>query len=491
MNSDFQLDQFIQQAPSAPSGVSSKASFGSAAGTVLVVCPSHRDRRELAILADASRYRLLFHDYASSELEGMVAPAPKHVAAGPVHEEVERIVAAAVCAGVDAVVSTDDYPGSTLAAILAQRLGLPGTPVVADLLCQHKYQSRLIQQRAQPDAVPPFALLERGVAPELPFPFFIKPVKSFFSVGAYQVDDAQALRVLVPRATLPEAFFEPLNALLERYAGIPSGLTNVLAEGLLTGSQATFEGFAFEGHVHPVGVVDSVMFRGSLAFEKFEYPSALPQAVQDRMARVAARVMKAAGFTHGLFNIEFCYDSQHDRLAIVEINPRMASQFADLYEKVDGFSTYSLLLDLALNRRPTLCHGAGRRAAAASCVLRRFEDARVLTCPSDDELQSIRQAHPDARIEVLASPSEHLSQQLQDGCSFRYGIVSVGGGSREEVLAIFDWCRRRLTFTFERPASPIAVPHVAPLPARTPAQRTPAQRARHGGATAAPIGDVK
>lgn len=458
--------------------MSPNADGGNAAGTVLVVCPSHRDHRELSILAEASRYHLVFHDYASIELEDMVSPEPRRIAVGPVHEEVERIVAKAVSAGVDAVVSTDDYPGSTLAAIVAQRLRLPGTPVVADLLCQHKYQSRLIQQRAQPDAVPPFALLQPGLAPEMPFPFFIKPVKSFFSVGAYQIDDVEALRDLAPRATLPKAFFKPLNALLERYAGIPVGQSNVLAEGLLTGSQATFEGYAFEGHVHPVGVVDSIMFPGTSVFERFEYPSALSQAVQEEMAEVAARVMEAIGFTHGQFNIEFCYDSERNRLGIVEINPRMASQFADLYEKVDGFNSYSLLLDLALGRRPTLRHRAGRHAAAASCVLRLFEDALVVKGPPQDELESISQAHADVRIEVLVSAGERLSQQLQDGCSFRYGVVSVGGRSREDVLTIFDWCRQRLTFTFERPASPAVVSHGSPL---GPAQRRNAHQLAGSG----------
>ena len=424
------------------------------------------------MLAEANSYRLIFHDYASIELEEMVSPAAKCISAGPVHEEVERIVVKAASAGVVAVVSTDDYPGSTLAAIVAQRLSLPGTPVVADLFCQHKYQSRLIQRLAQPDAVPPFALLRPGIAPEMPFPFFIKPVKSFFSVGAYQVDNMEALLEVMPHATLPEAFFKPLNALLERYAGLVLGRSNVLAEGLLTGSQVTFEGYAFEGQVHPVGVVDSIMFPGTRVFERFEYPSALSQAVQEEMAEVAACVMEAIGFTHGQFNIEFCYDSELNKLGIVEINPRMASQFADLYEKVDGFNSYSLLLDLAMGRRPTLRRRAGRHAAAASCVLRRFEDALVVKGPSQDELESVSRAHVDVRIEVLVSAGERLSQQLQDGRSFRYGIVSVGGRSREDVLTIFDWCRQRLTFTFEQPASPAAVSHDSPLGASTVAQCT-------------------
>lgn len=208
--------------------------------------------------------------------------------------------------------------------------------------------------------------------------------------------------------------------------------------------------------MHPLGVVDSVMFPGTLAFERFEYPSTLAPAVQQRMAETASRVMRAAGFTHGLFNIEFCYDAKHERLAIVEINPRMASQFADLYEKVDGFNTYAVLLDLALGRQPALPRGTGRHAVAASCVLRRFDDARVLQLPSEGDLQRIGERHPDARIEILAGIGERLSQQLQDGRSFRYGVVSVGARSREDVLAAFDWCRRSLPFAFE-PAAPARI----------------------------------
>ena len=438
--------------------------------SALVICPSHRDRRELPPAAQAGVLRLHFHDYASIELEEMVAPTPRNVAPACVHDEIERIVLAGAANNVDAVLSSDDYPGSTLAAIVANRLGLPGTPVAADLLCQHKYFSRLIQRRASPDATPQFALLEPGTVPELAFPFFIKPVKSFFSVGAFHIDDLHTLRELTPRATLPEPFFRPLDALLERYVGLKPCGSRVLAEGFLAGSQATFEGYAFEGSVHPVGIVDSVMHPGTIAFERFDYPSTLPKSVQSRMAEVAASVMDALGFTHGLFNIEFRYDAALDRLGIVEINPRMASQFADLYEKVDGYSTYSVLLDLALGFRPSLLKRAGRHAAASSCVLRTFEDARVLSCPSKEEVQKILDVYPDARVEVLAEAGDLLSEQLQDGCSFRYAIVNIGGQNRGDVSQNFNWCRERLTFCFERAAATRS--SKAPAVNGTPPKRT-------------------
>lgn len=422
--------------------------FTSRPPTVLVVCATRRDRRELTSLGRGD-ISFVFHDYASSELEEMVAPAARFTRPRPVLEEIEAMVEAALTGRVEAVVSTDDYPGSTLAAILAARLSLPGTPATADLMCQHKYHSRQIQRHAQPDAVPPFALLEDPEWPPLPFPFLIKPVKSFFSVGAWSVDGAEALRKLALLASLPEPFFAPLDVLLHRYAGVAPTPSRVLAEGLLCGTQCTFEGYVDQGQVHPIGIVDSIFFPGTPSFQRFEYPSGLPKTVRDRIAAVTGRVLEAIGFSHGMFNIEFRYDRASDTLGIVEINPRMASQFADLYEKVDGVNTYSVLVDLALGRQPSINRGGGRHAMAASCVLRRFDDARVLRAPGRGELARIKERHPDARVEVLAGAGEQLSAQMQDGRSFRYGVVNLGGRDRGDILAAFDWCCQQLGFVFE------------------------------------------
>ena len=61
--------------------------------------------------------------------------------------------------------------------------------------------------------------------------------------------------------------------------------------------------------------------------------------------------MSGLGFDNCMFNIEMMYDAREDRIAIIEINPRMASQFADLYEKVDGTNAYEVLLDLGMGVR--------------------------------------------------------------------------------------------------------------------------------------------
>src|SRR5205823_4155863 len=82
----------------------------------------------------------------------------------------------------------------------------------------------------------------------------------------------------------------------------------------------------------------------------FEYPSRLPESAQRDAERVACRALEAIGFDHGLFNVELFWRPRDGAVKIIEINPRLAAQFADLYEKVDGMNPYRVLADLAIGR---------------------------------------------------------------------------------------------------------------------------------------------
>src|SRR5258706_8421962 len=127
---------------------------------ILVLCPTHRDRRELASSAGHDGHVFLFHDYASIELEELViADARSDIFAGDPLAEIEYIVDRNEQPRIDAVVSTDDYPGSTLASAVARMLGLPGVDPAINLVCQHKYYARLAQRRFAPEAVPAFQWL--------------------------------------------------------------------------------------------------------------------------------------------------------------------------------------------------------------------------------------------------------------------------------------------------------------------------------------------
>jgi biotin carboxylase len=430
--------------------------------TILVICATHRDHRELPSLAPPG-IDFVFHDYASTSLEDLIneRAAGDSPVADPL-AEIERILDLVKGREIAGVISSDDYPGSALAAAVARRLGRPAPDPEVVLICQHKYLSRVAQEKRAPDAVPPFALIDvangASLPPTLAFPIFVKPVKSFLSIGAERIASQAELAARLLRWKEHDGFFLPLDRMLTHYAGTSVGTNRLIAEGVLAGEQVTVEGYAFGGKAHIMGVVDSIMFPDTLAFARFDYPSTLPEGVQARMAEIATTVMEGLGFDNGLFNIEMMYDRETDRIAIIEINPRMASQFADLYEKVDGTNSYAVLLDIAQGREPQFKRKSGRYAFAASCVLRSFKDCVVVAFPNEADLERLATFYPDMRIELHGELGKKLSDELQDGTSYRYGIINLGGCDRANVLAQFNSCRERLGMILLPVTSPALSP---------------------------------
>ena len=359
---------------------------------------------------------------------------------------------------VDGVVSSSDYPGTLVAAALASELGLPGPDPEAVFRCSHKYYSRLAQQAAVPEATPGFALVdaaavEAGEPLPLEFPVFVKPVKSWFSVLAQRVDTPGQLRELLARPDVREhltAFVAPFNQLLRRYTSLEKDGGYLLAEELCGGEQVTVEGFVCEGEVQIVGVVDSVMFPGTISFRRFDFPSRLPAPGRDRMGDVAARAVLATGLDRSLFNVELFYDAgapPGEDLRIIEINPRMCGQFADLYEMVDGTNTYEVLLALAAGERPTWQPHGGAHRVAASFPLRVFEDRRVVRVPLPEDVAAVKERWPVTLVKAYCRPGQRLSETNQgDGTTWRYGMVNMAGASLPEMLADFDRVNERLGF---------------------------------------------
>ena len=416
---------------------------------IVVLCATVRDRRELARLRrDGDVFA--FHEYGTAALESLVSDQPDLRAIACPEAEIERIVESCGAFRPDGIVSTDDYPGSILASIVADRLGLPGVPPATSLLCQHKYHSRCAQRAAVPDATPAFELVDWHSLPaECVFPVFVKPVKSFFSVGARRVDTPAAFPAALRKALLPRSFFDPFERLLRRHSTLAMR-GHALVESLLAGRQCTVEGYVSGGTIRILGIVDSLMYPGTASFLRFDYPSRLPAEIQSRIRDIASRFVSTLDYGDGLFNIEMMYDAEADTIRIIEINPRMSSQFADLFEKVDGVNTYSILLDLATGRRSSAARQPGRHRRASSMALRSFENLRTHCVPGAADVAAVQAAYPDIRVEVLTRPGRTLGQELQDGHSYRYALINAGGSDDADLDACLRDCIAHLPFRFAR-----------------------------------------
>ncbi len=339
---------------------------------------------------------------------------------GPDLDALERIDAAALAAEVDGVeadgiVSSKDR-GALFAAALTARRGLPGPAPAAVASCQHKPTARRLQQRAVPGATPTWFVPGSG-RPPFPPPWFVKPAVGRLSMGARRVDNAADL----PQAGGGDAYASGWEA-LARLGGVELDGHGWIAEALLTGDPVTVEGYVHGGAVTIVGVTDSVMYAGTLSFERFEYPSRLPQERADAAAAVAAALPGAFGFDGGFFNAELLVPPEGTP-GLIELNGRIASQFAPLLRSVHGRSSYDALLALACGEDPRWLPGPPD-GVAVSYVVRRFEDAFVEEVPE-----------PEDGVEILVHAGENLSDAYaNDPDSFRLAIVYEAGETRAEAV---------------------------------------------------------
>ncbi|WP_434385458.1 ATP-grasp domain-containing protein [Melittangium boletus] len=354
------------------------------------------------------------------------------------------------------MVGTGDYPGCMLASLLAERLGLPAPPPRAVVRLSHKYYSRILQRGLVPEATPDFVSLSPYASKpqlgRLGYPVFIKPVKGTMSIRARRVDNVHEFREGVRFSLLElvrkHLILRPYQHLLQRYTDGEVPAWHFIGETPLSGVQVTVDGFMERGRAVVMGVVDSVMYPGTISFQRFEYPSHLPARVLERMREVAVRLMEGSGFDQACFNIEMFYDEVHDRVSIIEVNPRMSYQFADLYERVIGMNTYEAQLALAVGEPVPWNAGAARVGVAASFVMRRFIDGRVTRVPSAQEIARVKERFEGVVVQVLCAPGERLSDHVQDVGSYRYAIVNVDAPTREELFARYTEVEQLLPFGF-------------------------------------------
>lgn len=424
---------------------------------VLLLCPTSREYRDLPRLASELNCQIIFQEVADSYLDRQLAgggrPGPASIDILSLIEETISRYSGERIAGVTSGVG---YPGMPVASIVAERLGLAGPKVERVLRCEHKYYSRLSQQALVPSATPQFEIVPPGGIVQrdefkLPFPLFVKPVKSCFSINAQQVASLSELRLITQTSRMPEGFLRPFNDLLGAYTNYEYDASCLLAEALLEGVQVSLEGYVFEGAVQTLGIIDALMFPGTISFERFVYPSRLPADVQARMRQIAQAFINGIGYDNALFNIELMYNPANGKIHIIEVNPKIASQFPDLFEKVDGTSSYVPLLQIALGEKPTFASGQGPFKLAASCVLRAFDDRRVLSVPTCEQVSEVVRRFPDARIEIPVAAGQLLSDIMQDGKSFRYGLINIGANSDAELDAKFEFCKNALPFEFSAP----------------------------------------
>ena len=357
---------------------------------------------------------------------------------------VDKLAAQASRRGWQAVVSNHEQFGALAAALLAERLGWPGTPVAAVLACQHKLHARRVLAEVCPEANCGFVGLNtkynEAVPTGLRYPAFVKPVKAAFSVLARTVhnrDELQAhTRFGAWELWVIRHLVEPFERVVRQRLPQAGSAHNMLLEQPLRGHQYNLDGYVFDDQVHALGVVDAIHYPNTQAFMRFEFPSRLGADIQARALDVARRFLSAVGFTHGLFNMEFFYDAAHDTLGVIEFNPRLASQFSDLYLRVLGLDLHAVALALAHRQDPaTLVRATPDAGAAASLVYRSFEPDALVRQPDQAQQDAVARQFPEALLFCFAKTPSQVARDFKWLGSYRYGILHLAAPDAAHLRA--------------------------------------------------------
>ena len=344
--------------------------------------------------------------------------------------------------GWSGVVSHHEQFGALAAALVAERLGLPGTPVAAVLACQHKLHARRVLDAVCPQANLAWQRLDAAygepIPDGLPYPLYVKPVKAAFSVLARRVRNQAELqahtRFGARELWVIRHLVEPFERVVRARLPQAGSAHAMLLEEPMRAPQFNLDGWVHQGQAHAIGIVDAVMYPATQAFMRWEFPSRLPPRVAERALEVARCFLRAIGFDHGMFNMEFFHDPATDRLSVIEFNPRLASQFSDLYRRVLGIDPHALSLALALGRDPArVPREAPTAAVASSLVYRVFKSDGAPAMPGPAQRAELARLYPDAMLFAYPKSKGSIARDLKWLGSYRYGILHLEGGDDAEL----------------------------------------------------------
>jgi hypothetical protein len=361
---------------------------------------------------------------------------------------------------IDAIISHWDFPADTMLPILCRRFGLESPSLETILKCGHKYWSRLEQQKYIPEHIPAFCAFDPFADDpleqiDLPFPFWIKPIKSFGSYLGFFIDSEATFYSHLPeiRRSIPRIGNAFSCAL--KHAELPPEVAWVdgnhcIAESLIRGERQNGpEGYVYQGEVHVNGITDSLKDATGRSFTSYEYPSRWPQRMQAKSLEVTERLMSQIGLDNSAFNLEFIWDEPADELKLIEVNPRISQSLSDMFEKVHGSSNHEVAVELALGMEPDYPRAEGHFNCAAKFMWRHYEDALVVRSPSAEEIAQVEREFPETEVYIEAKEGMRLSElRDQDSYSYEIAIILLGADNHRQLMERYARCQQILGFEF-------------------------------------------
>ncbi len=252
----------------------------------------------------------------------------------------------------DAVLAVDDA-GVELAALLAQRFGLPGNSVAAVRRVRDKLAFRRLLEEHElrcpafhhlPSGVEPRSLL-----PELEFPVVVKARRLSASRGVIRADDAEALEGAV-------RWVRSIQSRADRDAEA----LGLVIERFIPGREYALEGVLERGALTTLALFDKPDPLDGPCFEETLYvtPSRLAERIQGAIREEVARACRVAGLTHGPIHAEMRVNDAG--VWLLEVAPRSIGGLCGRALRVFlGMSLEELILRQAIGEPMALASARG------------------------------------------------------------------------------------------------------------------------------------
>ncbi len=338
-------------------------------------------------------------------------------------------------APLDAVVAVDDR-GVALAALAAERLGLPHAAPGAVAAAQDKLRMRTLLDRAEVPQ-PVFAAVDaadlegaRRAAERVGYPCVVKPTSLSTSRGVIRADDPVSLVAAVRRA-----------AAIARSAGEPADRPLVV-ERFVGGPEVAVEGVLRDGLLDVVAVFDKPDPLDGPFFEETIYvtPSRLPPADRRAATDVTAAACRALGLRHGPVHAELRVGG--GRASLIEVAPRTVGGLCGrTVEMATGRPLESLVLANALG---TAVPRAPRHRAAGVLMLPAPVPGRFAGVDGVDAALAVPRV---TGVEVTAAPGARVAP-APDGSRY-VGFVFAAALTPAEAEAALRAAWARLTVRVE------------------------------------------
>jgi hypothetical protein len=383
----------------------------------------------------------------------------------------------------DGVVGVHDS-SAVFAAIIAQETNNLFTPVKGLINSQNKYLCRRIQKKTTPQCAADYCLaLDYLREPSrLEPPFFIKPVRANISFGTHKIESPEQLEYYIGQESMDIArfnqyYFDALAFNSRFHDALNTATCNsFLCEEFIPGTQVTMDGYIHKGEVVFFGITKAVFYPGKISFSHHMFPYKFSENLEKSIQESLAKLIPSLGIDNNFFNVELRADEEKERFKVIEVNSRIAFQFAKTIEAVTGFNPLHMLCDIAVGTKPQH-QAAGKKLFKYSYnfELHAFSDAKIMQTPTQTAYDEISLKYPEVSVRNLVHENANLSDFKHNPESYRYCMIDVPGNSHEEIMTKYDCVVAMLGYEFDSPDSDdIMVPG---FPGRPP------ERAKGGAQT--------